>query len=216
MFAFSKGHDGHFFFCGLMAALFCFLLSAPVRAADGSAYPAADKAEVEAKLRARGKSPWIEREKGMGVVTLKSGGTLSEDFFPLDAYEAYSSVDLRDSMPKFAPGYDNQKGKADDISRALEGWLKKKLSIGFRGLAGEGRVDVVRLEEQGNVKAYVFIIPMSAELAAISPDGRHFYYKLPAVLRALEGFMAKQPALANVIWLERGRNFFMFVLQRKK
>lgn len=33
MFAFSKGHDGHFFFCGLMAALFCFLLSAPVRAA---------------------------------------------------------------------------------------------------------------------------------------------------------------------------------------
>lgn len=217
-FAFHRGQCGHFFFCGLLAAgLFCLLLSRPAWAAtDSAAYPTASKADVEAKLRAKGKLPWIEREKGMGVVTLKSGGTLSEDFFPLDAYEAYSSVDLRDSMPKFASGYDNQKGKSDDIARALEAWLKKNLPMSFRSLAGEGRVDVVRLAQHGNVKAYVFIIPMGAELAAVSPDGRHFYYKLPTVLRTLEGFMARQPALAKVIWLERAQNFFMFVVQRKK
>ncbi|WP_297849456.1 hypothetical protein [uncultured Desulfovibrio sp.] len=218
MFAFYKEYDGYFFFCALLAAgLFLLLLSRPVwAAADSAAYPTASKADVEAKLRAKGKSPWIEREKGMGVVTLKSGGTLSEDFFPLDAYEAYSTVDLRDSMPKFASGYKNQKDKTDDISRALEAWLKKNLPMSFRSLAGEGRVDVVRLAEHGNVKAYVFIIPMGAELAAVSPDGRHFYYKLPTVLRTLENFLAKEPALANIIWLERAQNFFMFVVQHKK
>ena len=50
----------------------------------------------------------------------------------------------------------------------------------------------------------------------MSPDGKHFYYRLPDVLRTLEDFLAGQPALANVIWLERGENFFMFVVQRKK
>ncbi len=213
-----KRNPGYLLACGLIVTgLFFFLMSRSADAASGnSAYPAADKAEVEAKLRAKGKTPWIEREKGMGVMTLKSGGTLSEDFFPLDAYEAYSSVDLRDDMPKFAPGYDNQKGKADDISRALEVRLKKNLSVGFRALAGESKVDVVRLAEHGGVKAYVFVIPMGVELAAMSPDGKHFYYRLPDVLRTLEDFLAGQPALANVIWLERGENFFMFVVQRKK
>lgn len=179
-------------------------------------YPSVNKAEMEAKLRAKGKRPWIEREKGMGVVTLKNGGTLSEDFLPLDAYEAYSDVDLRDTMPKFAPGYGNQKGKADAVSRALENWLKKRLPFGFRALAGEGKVDVVKLEKYGGVKAYAFIIPMGRELVAISPDHKHFYYEVPDVLRSLEGFLATQPELAKIIWLERGDNFFMFVLQRKK
>lgn len=77
-------------------------------------------------------------------------------------------------------------------------------------------MDVVRLAEHGGVKAYVFVIPMGVELAAMSPDGKHFYYRLPDVLRTLEDFLAGQPALANVIWLERGENFFMFVVQRKK
>ena len=57
---------------------------------------------------------------------------------------------------------------------------------------------------------------MGRELAAISPDGKHFYYKIPDVLRTLEGFLATRPELAKVIWLERGDNFFMFVLQHKK
>ena len=210
----------------LTAAFLLFLISPfPASGANRDAtdkntlsdgYPSVNKAEVEAKLRAKGKRPWIEREKGMGVVTLKNGGTLREDFLPLDAYEAYSDVDLRDTMPKFAPGYDNQKGKADAVSRALENWLKKRLPFGFKALAGDGKVDVVKLEKHGGVTAYAFIIPMGRELAAIAPDHKHFYYKVPDVLRALEGFLATQPELAKVIWLERGDNFFMFVLQRKK
>ncbi|WP_291434830.1 hypothetical protein [Desulfovibrio sp.] len=208
----------HLLICGLLAAaLLLLLMNRPAVAVSGdSAYPTANKADVEAKLRAKGKTPWIEREKGMGVMTLKNGGMLSEDFFPLDAYEAHSAVELRDDMPKFAPGYDNQKGKADDISRALENRLKKHLPFGFKALAGDGKVDVVKLAEHGGVKAYVFIIPMGRELAAISPDGKHFYYKIPDVLRTLEGFLATRPELAKVIWLERGDNFFMFVLQHKK
>lgn len=75
---------------------------------------------------------------------------------------------------------------------------------------------MVKLEKYGGVTAYAFIIPMGRELAAIAPDHKHFYYKVPDVLRALEGFLATQPELAKVIWLERGDNFFMFVLQRKK
>lgn len=210
----------------LTTAFLLFLISPfPASGADRDAsgkntlsdgYPSVNKAEMEAKLRAKGKRPWIEREKGMGVVTLKNGGTLSEDFLPLDAYEAYSDVDLRDTMPKFAPGYNNQKGKADAVSRALENWLKKRLPFGFRALAGEGKVDVVKLEKYGGVKAYAFIIPMGRELVAISPDHKHFYYEIPDVLRSLEGFLATQPELAKIIWLERGDNFFMFVLQRKK
>lgn len=210
----------------LTTAFLLFLISPfPASGADRDAsgkntlsdgYPSVNKAEMEAKLRAKGKRPWIEREKGMGVVTLKNGGTLSEDFLPLDAYEAYSDVDLRDTMPKFAPGYGNQKGKADAVSRALENWLKKRLPFGFRALAGEGKVDVVKLEKYGGVKAYAFIIPMGRELVAISPDHKHFYYEVPDVLRSLEGFLATQPKLAKIIWLERGDNFFMFVLQRKK
>lgn len=214
----QKGNPLHLLICSLLAAaLLLLLMNRPAVAASGdSAYPTANKADVEAKLRAKGKTPWIEREKGMGVMTLKNGGMLSEDFFPLDAYEAHSAVELRDDMPKFAPGYDNQKGKADDISRALENRLKKHLPFGFKALAGDGKVDVVKLAEHGGVKAYVFIIPMGRELAAISPDGKHFYYKIPDVLRTLEGFLATRPELAKVIWLERGDNFFMFVLQHKK
>ena len=183
----------------LTAAFLLFLISPfPASGANRDAsdkntlsdgYPSVNKAEVEAKLRAKGKRPWIEREKGMGVVTLKNGGTLREDFLPLDAYEAYSDVDLRDT---------------------------KRLPFGFKALAGDGKVDVVKLEKYGGVTAYAFIIPMGRELAAIAPDHKHFYYKVPDVLRALEGFLATQPELAKVIWLERGDNFFMFVLQRKK
>ena len=142
----QKGNPLHLLICGLLAAaLLLLLMNRPAVAASGdSAYPTANKADVEAKLRAKGKTPWIEREKGMGVMTLKNGGMLSEDFFPLDAYEAHSAVELRDDMPKFAPGYDNQKGKADDISRALENRLKKHLPFGFKALAGDGKVDVVK------------------------------------------------------------------------
>ena len=71
-----KRNPGYLLACGLIVTgLFFFLMSRSADAASGnSAYPAADKAEVEAKLRAKGKTPWIEREKGMGVMTLKSGG----------------------------------------------------------------------------------------------------------------------------------------------
>ena len=116
-------------------------------------------------------------------------------------------------MPKFAPGYDNQKGKADDISRALENRLKKHLPFGFKALAGDGKVDVVKLAEHGGVKAYVFIIPMGRELAAISPDGKHFYYKIPTFCARWKA-KPPRPSLL-VIWPKRGDNFFMFVLQHK-
>lgn len=135
---------------------------------------------------------------------------------PLDAYEAYSDVDLRDTMPKFARATTTMKAKADAVSRRSGKLAQKTPAFRFQGSGrrrqgGRGQAGEVRRRQ--SLCLHHSHGPRAGRHCA---DHKHFYYKVPDVLRALEGFLATQPELAKVIWLERGDNFFMFVLQRKK
>lgn len=170
---------------------------------------------VNAALKARGRLPWLLRDKGMGVVTYKDGRMLRETSDYLDAYEAETAFDLRDEKPLFDDDYANQRGKADALSRALEQYLAEHLPYPFKALAGEGRVDVVTLADYGN-RAYVFIVNKASDNFVIPVQGTEwFHYDVPRVLRALEGFVKAHPRMDEVIWLERDTGFFMFVVQQR-
>ena len=167
---------------------------------------------VREKLAAKNRIPWIERDRGMSLITLKNGETLRESFEMLDDYEAHASIELRAEKPLFSEGYADQHDKADALSRVLEVWLRRDLPYPFRALAGDHRVDVVRLEHYGNT-AYVFIVTKRSVIVPIS--GQRFYYDVPRVLRELEAFIAAHPQMDPVIWLERDADIFMFVVQQK-
>lgn len=175
-----------------------------------------ERQAVNDALKARGRLPWMLRDKGMGVATIKGGGLLRETFDYLDRYEAETAIDLRDEKPVFDGGYANQRGREDAFSRALEQHLKEHLPYPFKALAGEGRVDVVTLEAHGN-KAYVFIVSKTTDNFMIAVHGGgQFHYDVPKVLRTLEDFIRAHPRMDEVIWLERETNFFMFVVQQRQ
>ena len=171
--------------------------------------------EVNAALRQKGKAPWLERNKGVGVVDMGRGKLLTESLDCLDSYEARTTFDIRDEKPLFTEDYKNQTGKADDLSRALEQHLRKRLPFPFKALAGEGRVDVVTLADYGN-KAYAFIVSKApGEFIREIHGYRLFYYDVPRVFLALEEFVKAHPEMDEVLWLERDTGFFMFVVQQK-
>ena len=170
--------------------------------------------EINEALAAKGKFPWMLREKGQAVLS-SNAGLVRETFDPLDAYEAETSFDIRDEKPVFDDDYANQQGKADALSRALEQHLKEHLSFPFKALAGEGKVDVVTLRDYGN-KAYVFIVSKSSDNFVMRIEGQNiFYFDVPRVLQTLEEFVAAHPRMDEVIWLERDTGFFMFVVQQR-
>ncbi|SBW04578.1 conserved hypothetical protein [uncultured delta proteobacterium] len=173
-----------------------------------------ERRAVNEALEAKGKLPWIMREKGTGALTFKGGGMLTENFDFLDAYEARTSLDIRDEKPVFDDDYANQQGKADTLSRLLERHLAASLPFPFKALAGESRVDVVTLADYGNT-AYVFIVNKTPGNFVIRIDKGHFYYDVPTVLKTLEAFIDGNPPMDRVIWVERDTNFFMFVVQQK-
>lgn len=182
---------------------------------SNSPFPSDERKAITDALKAKGKLPWIMRDKGLGVLELKDGRVLPECFDYLDAYEARTAFDLRDEKPVFTEGYKDQEGKADGFSRALEYHLKDHLPFPFRAIAGRNKVDVVTLADYGN-KAYVFVVDKTpGDFMRQTEGAQSFYYDLPTVLLAMESFVKKHPRMEEVIWLEREDSFFMFVIQLK-
>lgn len=169
---------------------------------------------VARALEAKGKEPWLAREKGVGAISLRGGGILRETFDYLNMYEAKTSFDIRDKKPLFTDDYAEQHGMADAFSLALEGHLRENMPFSFRGIAGVGRIDVVSLADYGN-RAYAFVVDKEpGEFIVQEPEYGVFYYNVPLVLRTLEAFLQTQPQMDKVIWLERADTFFMFVIQK--
>ena len=187
-----------------------------LRSSDGPLSPE-ERADVHAALAAKGKDPWIMRNKGIGAVSLKSGGLLTETFDYLDAFEAHTALTIHDEKPLFTDDYDQQDGKADAISGDLERHLLNTLPFPFRAISGENRVDVVTLADGGNT-AYVFVVDKERGRFLVPlQDHGVFYYDVPEVLRTLEAFLgARSDTLAPLIWLERDDGFFMFVIQHTR
>lgn len=155
-----------------------------------------------------------EREDGLDVIQLKNGGMLTEDFRALDGYIAKSGCKIHESMPEFAEGYREQKGKETATSRALESYLKQRLPYAFKALAGENRVDVVTLQENGK-SAYAFIITKMTDDFMVGIEGNRFYYNIPEVLGVLESFIGEHQSLAREIWASKGSGYIMFIVQEK-